>query len=269
MQWVITLDASPANGRPNHIQLPPNSRQLIVRDTFAEWDEVPSELSIEKISGPEASPSNLEADAQHCADLITAGAPYWDAFMQRFHSPIPANTLIPVRETPAGVTGQSSTVGRFDLEPGQALAITIHDFGANYMGFQTGSDWYQSIDYANHTSSLTNKQAKPNPDGSITYLVSQTDPGVANWIDVGAHNTGVLQFRWHELPQPVPVGYTPAVQVVNVADLPGTLPAGTPLATPSAHAAQIAERQTQVRTRFEGFAPELLSFDLNTFGPRQ
>ncbi|GAA4489165.1 hypothetical protein GCM10023094_50320 [Rhodococcus olei] len=265
----ITLDASPAEGRRNHIQLPADSRKLklIVRDTYTDWNAVPAELTIDRISGPPKQPEASKQDkARRCADLIRAATPYWDGFMQRFHAPVPANTLLPIRpSTPGGLTGQTSTVGRFDLRPDQALVLTVDPHGAEYMGFQTGSDWYMSINYANHTSSLNNKQARPNPDGSITYVLSASDPGVANWIDTANHPTGLTQIRWHGLPQPIPAGYQPTARVVNLSELSSALPADTPTTTD--RAAQIAERQSQVRARFDGIPPRLVPFDLATFEP--
>ena len=52
--FTITLDSSPANGRPNHMQMPAQGRRLLlVRDLFTDWTtQNPVALSIRRIGGP-------------------------------------------------------------------------------------------------------------------------------------------------------------------------------------------------------------------------
>ena len=38
----------------------------------------------------------------------------------------------------------------------------------------------------------------PNEDGTYTYVISPTDPGVANWIDSDGLNEGILTLRMAE-----------------------------------------------------------------------
>src|SRR3546814_889972 len=95
-------------------------------------------------------------------------------------------------------------------------------------------------------SSLNKTQAKPNPDGSYTYVIALQDPGVANWIDTAGLHEGWFQIRW----QNVPAGGDPTaepVRLVKLNELMAALPPGVPMA-------DLAYRQEQIRSRVELFA---------------
>ena len=62
---------------------------------------------------------------------------------------------------------------------------------APYQGIQLGSLWYISLDYINHQTSLTADQARVDPDGRIRFVVSERDPGVANWLECTGHRPRV------------------------------------------------------------------------------
>ncbi|MBO0856000.1 MAG: hypothetical protein J2P18_19795, partial [Nocardia sp.] len=40
--------------------------------------------------------------------------------------------------------------------------------------------------------------SSPNADGTYTYVIAPTDPGVANWIDSDGLNEGILTLRMAE-----------------------------------------------------------------------
>jgi hypothetical protein len=266
--FTITLGPEPANGQVNYIQLTPDSKQVIIRDTLTDWSQVPATLSVKRVAGPPLPPPpTFEEKTQRLATLIVTGAPYWHGFSNAYRQ-MPANTLTPAIPTPGGLVGQSSALGHFSLTEEQALVVTIRPFGADYVGFQVGTDWFTSIDYANHTSSMTTDQARPNADGSVTYVVSLKDPGVANWIDPAGHPTGLLQVRWQGLQAGVmPPGYTPTVQLVSFDELSTVLPAETEMVTERQRRAQIAQRRAQLRERYAGIPAHLVPFDLQTFQP--
>jgi hypothetical protein len=55
---------------------------------------------------------------------------------------------------------------------------------APYQGIQLGSMWCVSLDYINHQTSLTADQARIDPDGQIRFVISERNPGVANWLEL-------------------------------------------------------------------------------------
>ena len=55
--FTITVDSTPADGRPNHLQLPSDATLIAARNTLSDWNtQVPIGLSIERVGGP---PNNL------------------------------------------------------------------------------------------------------------------------------------------------------------------------------------------------------------------
>ena len=58
--------------------------------------------------------------------------------------------------------------------------------------------WGTTLDIVDRTGSLNKAQSVPNDDGSYTYVISPTDPGVANWIDSDGLREGILTLRMAE-----------------------------------------------------------------------
>ena len=59
--------------------------------------------------------------------------------------------------------------------------------------------WYISLDYINHQTSLTADQARIDPDGMMRFVISERDPGVANWLELTGRRRGYVQIRWQRL----------------------------------------------------------------------
>lgn len=98
-------------------------------------------------------------------------------------------------------------------------------------------------EYAERSSSLNNAQARPNADGTYSFVVSRRDPGVYNWLDPEDHDAGIIAIRWQSLP----AGATPEnairnVAVVPLADLRAALPPETTFLSPQERKAQRSER---------------------------
>src|SRR5262249_46234501 len=106
-----------------------------------------------------------------------------------------------------------------------------------------------SADYINHQSTLNTANAVANPDGSYTWVVSATDPGVPNWIDTTGIDEGTLYIRWagYAGPQGLP---TITSQVVPLDQLGTVLPPGTPPVTPARRQQQLAARAAGYANRF-------------------
>ena len=58
--------------------------------------------------------------------------------------------------------------------------------------------WGTTLDIVDRTGSLNKAQSRPNDDGTYTYVISPTDPGVANWIDSDGLLEGILTLRMAE-----------------------------------------------------------------------
>lgn len=165
--------------------------------------------------------------------------------LQEFENTIPANAFLPIGVTPTLVgpaaPGQLSSFGRVELEPNQALVVKVPDVEAGYTGFQISDAWTQDLPYVKALGSLNNTQAFHGTDGFTYYVISDKDPGVANWIDTSGHPDSVVMARFMDVTGATPT--TPiTTQVVNIADVRDYLPSDMPTVTAAERAAELQTR---------------------------
>ncbi|WP_176593456.1 DUF1214 domain-containing protein [Sphingobium sp. EM0848] len=242
--FTITLDSAPAGERRNHIQTPAHGKLLlIVRDLFTDWaTQNPVALEIRRVDGlPLAAPPSDDALAHRAAALLSQMAPYWVTYDNQFVFTKPVNQIGVPRIRPGG--RGFSTSGHFNLGPDEAWVVTLRPLGAASMGFQLTDPWGVAYDYVGCTSSLNTAQAKPNADGSYTFVISPRDPGVYNWLDPEGHAAGLFAVRWQSLPpNAVPADAIQDFKVVRLAQLKQSLPAGAVQVTPAGRKEQLAQR---------------------------
>jgi hypothetical protein len=163
------------------------------------------------------------------------------------------NTMVAPRLTPGGLATQYSSVGHFDMDPDQALLITLPVTDAPYLGFQLGSLWYISLDYINHQTSLNGTQAQADPDGKIRIVVGDRNPGVTNWVETLGHAKGYLQFRWQRVSRELTEADGPTAELVDFDKVPAALPYYEQnKISEEDWRARIAERQAQIGHRMVG-----------------
>ena len=76
--------------------------------------------------------------------------------------------------------------------------VDVSDGGAEYFTVPLSNIWGTTLDLVDRTGSLNKAQSAANEDGSYTYVISPTDPGVANWIDSDGLCEGILTLRMAE-----------------------------------------------------------------------
>jgi hypothetical protein len=241
----------------NAFPLAPGSAMLVVREVFSDWAaERPGMLRIHRADrwGTAPPPLTTEALAKRYAvagKMLTGRIRTFLAFAERFYLNLPVNTLTSPRPTPGGLSTQYSSAGHYELADDQAMVVTVPVSDAPYQGLQLGSMWYVSLDYINHQTSLTVPQARVDPDGMIRYVISERDPGVANWIERTGHDRGYVQLRWQRLARALSEADGPRVEVMAVDELAKQLPYHEPI-DPAAWRERIAERQAATATRMLG-----------------
>lgn len=125
---------------------------------------------------------------------------------------------------PGGLTTQFSSAGIFELGPDEAIVISVPDAGVPYQGFQLGSMWYASLEYVHHQTSLTADQAQVTSDGLIHLVVSERDPGLANWVETLGRREGIMQFRWQRTDGPIGPELGPTMKVIPFDRVPDEVP---------------------------------------------
>lgn len=234
---------------------------LIVREVFDDWNaEERGRIRIQRLdtAGVPRGPLTGERVAKRydvAAKLLVNRIRTWFAFPEWFTYPNPVNTLTEPRSTPGGLASQFSSLGHYDLAPvdgrDRAMVVTVPACAdAPYQAIQVGSKWYVSTDYEHHQTSLTRAQSQVDPDGMIRYVVSERDPGIANWLETTGHARGVMMLRWQRLARDLGPGDGPTVEVVPFDEVASRLPhLEANRVTPEEWAARIEARQVGIARR--------------------
>jgi hypothetical protein len=231
--FTVTADATPVNGRRNHLYLPPGTTHVLIRDTLLDWGaQLPNDLKIERVGGEPRAPRDHAALAREAAAEIGDLAEIQAPFLQMVSQTPPDEITPRIRPLAWGMPGSGIALNRFSLKKGEALVVTLDPLGGKYLGFVVGDPWQRSVAYWNRTGSLNNRQARPNPDGTITYVLAAEDPGVYNWLDTNGLRDGVVTLRWEGMPPTADIhSAVKSVKVTRIADLATAIPDARRVAT--------------------------------------
>jgi len=234
---------------------PRSDAQLVIREVYNDWSAQRGTFAIARTDTAGTAPGPLtreliESRYAAAGKQLVRRIKTWLAFPQWFYLNIPVNTFVAPRLTPGGLATQYSSVGHFDLTPGQAMVITLPVSDAPYLGFQLGSPWYISMDYINHQTSLNGTQAQADPDGMIRIVVADHNPGIQNWVETLGHQRGYLQFRWQRTSRAFTEADGPTAEIVDIDAVPSKLPYYTRNAISAEDwRTRIALRQRQIGQR--------------------
>lgn len=104
--------------------------QLVIREVYGDWSQQRGTLAIARLDTVGTAPPPLTRELME-KRYATAGSQLvnrvktWLQFPQWFYLNIPVNTMVAPRLTPGGLATQYSSAGHFELQPGQALVITV------------------------------------------------------------------------------------------------------------------------------------------------
>jgi len=250
------------------------AQYLIVRELFHDWErEDALDLEIVRVGSegshpPPLGPATAARQMRRVGDIVNNQMRFWNEFYavvletyedmnadgKRF---MPRNDL----NTPSAAAiqtggGQSTNVyagGVYELGEDEALVIeTRTPVLPAYSGFHLSNLWGESLDYANHVSSLNGFQAEVDPDGAVRYVVAHRDPGVPNWLDTTGLPEGFMAVRWtySKTPEQMP---TARVSKVPLAEVRRHLPAGVRTVTAEERREQVRTRQAHVQRRYRQY----------------
>lgn len=248
--YEITIDNSPANGRPNHIQSNEHAKQLFIRNSLGDWvTQTPDALTVELI-GSVISPPPTQSQIVSWAkkNLLQSILDYGIGALGIKTMRQDTNTLsAPKQSNSLGtLVTQASSFGHFVLSEDQALIATLTPGGASYFVFPATQPWMITVDPGSYQCSLNGTQAIANPDGTYIFVLSRKDPKVYNWISTSNLNEGTIMARWQNLAS---TNSDPAIttQVSKLSELDQILPPSTKFVTPE-------QRQEQLAFRAKGYA---------------
>lgn len=138
-------------------------------------------------------------------------------------------------------------LGVFSLKDAEALIVTLDTAPSGvYWSLQLGDVWSRSLPFGERQTSLNNAQVKVDADGAIRVVISNRDPGIANWLDTVGRHEGTIVFRNYRAKQ----GIVPRVKKVRFDELKANLPATTPMVAPRQREAALEHRRQAVLTLY-------------------
>jgi hypothetical protein len=199
--FTITVDADPAGGRPNHVRSTPEAHEFYIRDVLLDWDrDDPNHLSVQRLGGsPTIAARTLDEQADATAAMMAHFANFTGKLSHGVYKMAPNDFNLAWSADKVGaMRNQVYVMGRFDLSPGESFVVDVSDGGAEYFTVPLSNVWGTTLDIVDRTGSLNKSQSVAGDDGTYTYVISPTDPGVANWIDSDGLNEGILTLRMAE-----------------------------------------------------------------------
>ncbi|HVO27166.1 MAG TPA: DUF1214 domain-containing protein [Candidatus Margulisiibacteriota bacterium] len=240
----------------NWIPLDGAADTIWMRQFFYDWEhEQPASLWIDRIDGGKRTEPNgvldpgfLARRLDAVATNVEANVDLWlftvIALRERYCNVFPAESF---GGTQMGAQKhQRAGVCYFRLADDEALLIEVTPPRAKYWSIDVCTFWLESLDYANHQSSLNGHQAVVDADGVFRAVVAPQDPGVPNWLDTVGHSEGSLIYRWN-LAEATPV---PVTRVITLTALREHLHPSTPEVSRAERRRRIDVRREHVRRRF-------------------
>jgi hypothetical protein len=258
--FLITVDAAPAGGRPNHVRSTAAAHEFYVRDVLLDWGrDDPNAFTVERLGGPPTRPAaSLDEQAEATARMMAHFANFTGKLSHgMYKSPENHFALAWTADHTGAMRNQVYVAGRFVLEPDEAFVVDVSDGGAEYFTVPLSNIWGTTLDVLDRTGSLNKAQSLANEDGTYTYVIAAQDPGVHNWIDTDGLLEGILTLRMAEFPEG---GARPDLsargRVVKLDRLDTELP-DAPRVSADERATQLAERRTAYLRRLPELAAEV------------
>jgi hypothetical protein len=199
--FTISVDADPANGRPNHVQSTAQAHEFYIRDVLLDWArDDPNSFEVERLGGPAVTPARtLDEQAEATASMMEYFANFTGKLSHGVYKMPPNHFNLAWSADKVGaMRNQVYVMGRFDLAPDEAFVVDLNDGGAEYFTVPLSNIWGTTLDIIDRTGSLNKSQSVANEDGSYTYVIAAQDPGLANWIDSDGLLEGILTLRMAE-----------------------------------------------------------------------
>jgi hypothetical protein len=245
---VVSRDPQPGNWVNST-----GAQTILMRDTTVYWGlphdriVIKQEGASSKFTLPVLSESQIDEVLNSVAQNISVyNSSVTNFGIQQVWNSVPANTFTPIKPTTSAVggpilPGQLTSIGRFVLEPDQALIVKVPTIAAGYTGAQLSDAWQLVTPYVTAQGSLNGTQVFQAEDGYTYYVVSATNPGVANWLDNTGLANGSVTLRFQDVNGALTQSSV-TTQVVPISDVRQHLPAETPTVTPAEYAATLKQR---------------------------
>ncbi len=251
---TFELMLGPDSTGPNTLRLAEGAEFVLVRQYFADWErERPADLTIERV-GALYPPPPLRTDAmaarlERLRQWLSSGGALWDQMSKSFLSMEPntlAVHLTDLSDKRAGMRGQAYGIGNFACAPDEAVIVEFVPPPCRHWSVSLANRYWESLDFTTRQGSLNAHQAVLDSDGAFRAVISQGDPGVANWLDPDGHTQGSIVARFL-LAERAPA---PTMRRVAASALLAQLPDGTARVTPEERRSLLERRRQAVLRRY-------------------
>ena len=147
--FTITVDADPANGRPNHVQSTAEAHEFYIRDVLLDWArDDPNHFEVQRLGGAPATPARtLDEQAEATAAMMAYFANFTGKLSHGVYK-MPANhfNLAWSADKVGAMRNQVYVMGRFDLgrrrgvrrRPQRRRRRILHGAAEQYLGHHAG-----------------------------------------------------------------------------------------------------------------------------------
>jgi hypothetical protein len=257
--FEVVLSARQQSG--NWIELDPEApyQWILFRPTVDGWDSRLPDLNIERTSP--LAPGQYDADEFDPAaiarriDMATGWLRYMtNEWVINFYQRVYRNAGGPnqfkvIGKEISGEVGSPTAeylLAAYEVNPDEALLIEMPDTpGGAYWGLQIFDVWLRSLDFRTRQTGLNGTQIRTDSDGKVRVVMSNRDPGLTNWIDVGEYDIGQVLFRNYRTLHST----EPTIRRIKFDDLQNHLPAEVARVTPEQRAADLHARREAYRSR--------------------
>ena len=205
--FEIVLAATPQPGR--WIELHPDASFVHVRDYYFDWRAAePATFVIECLDSPgRPRPATDTAGIASILDCAAAeienSISFWSGYQERMLGAQPSNSFGTPAPAGRGVLDILYSHAGVALSDDEALLVTVHQDDAPMWDIQLyNRPWYEALDFANRVTCLNHCLGQPDAAGRVRIVISNRDPGVANWLDTEARAEVLATIRWWRAPNP-------------------------------------------------------------------
>lgn len=255
---VLLSPTRPNGYAGNWIALDPNADDtfVVLRHVSYDWKtDRDANLSIQRIDTPVAMPRRQASDT---GQRLASMPKYVESIMRTFFRiqddqgfmKGEANTFTDGTKgfgdaSSTNLTQQRYYMGEARIRSDQALVLESEiPKSCEYWAVMLMDSAANTLDFMFHQSGLNGRSARVDPDGKVRIVISEKDPGVANWLDKGSYEVNGVRGRFYKCGAPVWTSRVTSIDGVAEALYPGT-----PKVSYDERQKQLRERIRQVQHR--------------------